>query len=181
MTDGPKTVNRIVISACRGQDKPMKTVARFLIPVFALTSCGPLSMYYQEGASVSRVQTETTQCQVQALDDAPVATQVRQGPPTYWPGRTRCDGRGNCYRTAGWWQPGQIYTVDVNKGLRDRVEAQCMAAKGYRPISLPPCKQRIKASVPPARTTQFPPIGTESCFVKFDDGSFQIITPGQTG
>lgn len=163
------------------QNKRMKTLLPLLFGILTLSSCGPLSLYYREGESVSRMQTETTACQVQALKDAPVANQVRQSPPVYWPGRTYCDGRGRCYRNPGWWEPGRIYTVDVNQGLRNKVEAQCMAAKGYRPISLPPCKQAVKSRVTPTRTTTLPPLSTESCFVKFDDGSFQIVTPGQVG
>ncbi|MGV6804604.1 MAG: hypothetical protein ACWA49_10395 [Ruegeria sp.] len=159
----------------------MKTVLRLIFLMILVGACGPLSIYYREGESVARLQSETTKCQVQALKDAPVANQVRQGPPVYWPGQTYCDGRGNCYRTAGWWEPGRVYSVDVNQGLRNTVEAQCMARKGYRPVSLPPCKQAVKSRVPPARTTTLPPLGTESCFVKFKDGSFQIITPGQSG
>lgn len=54
-----------------------------------------------------------------------------------------------------------------------------MAQKGFRPISLPPCKSGVKSRVPAVRTTTLPPISSESCFVKFKDGSFQIITPGQ--
>ncbi len=181
MTDAHRAVNRIVMTACVMQDKRMKTVLRLLVPLALLAGCGPLSMYYREGESVSRMQAETTECQVQALKDAPVANQVRQSPPTYWPGRTYCDGRGRCYRTGGWWEPGRVYTVDVNQGLRNTVEAQCMAKKGYRPVSLPPCKQSVKSGVPPTRTTVLPPLGTASCFVKFDDGSFQIITPGLPG
>ena len=159
----------------------MKTLFPMLLPLMVLTSCGPLSLYSREGESVSRLQAETTACQVAALKDAPVANQIRQTPPTYWPGRTYCDGNGRCHRTAGWWEPGRIYTVDVNKGLRNTVEAQCMAEKGFRPVSLPPCKSGVKSSVPPGRTTTLPPLSPQSCFVKFDDGSFQIITPGQSG
>ena len=159
----------------------MKTLLRLLLPCVALAACGPLSMYYREGENVSKLQAETTQCQVQALKQVPVANQVRQSPPTYWPGRTYCDGRGSCYRTGGWWEPGRIYTVDVNQSLRDTVEAQCMAQKGFRPVSLPPCKQSVKNRVPAARTTTLPPLSEASCFVKFDDGSFQIITPGPAG
>lgn len=158
----------------------MKTMLGMGVLATVLASCGPLSTYYREGESVSRMETETTECRVQALRDAPVSNQIRQGPPTYWPGRRYCDNRGRCYRSGGWWEPGRIYTVDVNKGLRDTVEAQCMAQRGYRPISLPPCRQSVKSQVPAARTTELPPLSTESCFVKFDDGSFQIITPGQT-
>jgi hypothetical protein len=160
----------------------MKSVVRLLIPMVVLSACsGPLSLYYREGESVTRMQSATTQCQVAALEDVPVANQVRQNPPTYWPGRTYCDGRGRCYRSPGWWQPGNVYTVDVNQGLRNQVEAQCMAKKGFRPVSLPPCKQNIKSSVPAVPTTKLPPLSTQSCYVKFDNGSFQIITPGQPG
>ncbi|WP_281972012.1 hypothetical protein [Ruegeria faecimaris] len=159
----------------------MKTIALTISLTLLLTACGPLSLYYQEGETVSQMQSETTGCQVQSLKDAPVANQVRQGAPTYWPGRTYCDGRGRCHRTGGWWQPGQIYTVDVNKGLRNKLEAQCMAQKGYRPVSLPPCKQGVKSRVAALPTTQLPPLSTDSCFVKFDNGTFQIITPGQAG
>ena len=163
------------------QNKRMKTLLPALICLLTLSACGPLFLYYREGESVSRMQTETTACQVQALKDAPVANQVRQSPPVYWPGRTYCDGRGRCYRNPGWWEPGRIYTVDVNEGLRNMVEAQCMAAKGFRPINLRPCKQGMKSRVAPTRTTTLPGLSTESCFVQFDDGSFQIITPGQAG
>ncbi len=160
----------------------MKTVLRLLLPVMALSACdSPLSLYYREGESVSRLQTETTQCQLQAVQDVPVATQVRQSPPTYWPGRTYCDGRGHCYRSAGWWQPGQVYTVDVNQGLRDEVEALCMAQKGFRPVSLPPCKQSVRSSASNVPTTTLPPLTTQSCYVKLDNGAFQILNPGQSG
>lgn len=159
----------------------MKTLFPMLVPLMVLSSCGPLSLYYREGETVSRLQKETTQCQLRAVKEVPVANQIRQSPPTYWPGRTYCDGRGRCYQSPGWWQPGRVYTVDVNQGLRNTVEAQCMAEKGFRPVSLPPCKQNVKSVVPLARTTTLPPLNSASCFVKFDDGSFQIITPGQSG
>ncbi|WP_170759706.1 hypothetical protein [Ruegeria lacuscaerulensis] len=160
----------------------MKSVLRLLIPIMALSACdGPLSLYYREGESVSRVQSETTQCQVQAVNEVPVANQVRQSPPTYWPGRTYCDSGGRCYRSPGWWQPGRVYTVDVNQGLRNQVEAQCMARKGFRPVSLPPCRQSVKSQTQAVPTTTLPPLTTQSCFVKFDNGTIQIISPGQAG
>ncbi|WP_425078362.1 hypothetical protein [Ruegeria denitrificans] len=159
----------------------MKTLFPILLPLMVLSSCGPLSLYYREGETVSRLQKETTQCQLKAVKEVPVANQIRQSPPTYWPGRTYCDGSGRCYQSPGWWQPGRVYTVDVNQGLRNTVEAQCMAQKGFRPVSLPPCKQNVKSRVPATRTTTLPPLNSASCFVKFDDGSFQIITPGQAG
>ncbi len=161
------------------QCKCMKTVIPLLVSMMALSACGPMSLYYREGESVARMQSETTECRVQAVNDVPVNNQIRQSPPVYWPGRSYCDGRGRCYRTPGWWEPGNIYTVDVNKGLRNNVEAQCMAKRGFRPVSLPPCRSGVKSRVPAAQTTKLPPLNNESCFVKFKDGSFQIITPGQ--
>ncbi len=163
------------------QDNCMKTILRLILPVVLLSSCGSLSLYYREGQTVSRMQTETTVCQVKALKEAPVANQIRQSAPVYWPGTRRCDSQGRCYTTPGWWQPGRIYSVDVNQSLRNQIEAQCMAGKGYRSVTLPPCKQSVKAQVAPARTTTLPPLSGASCFRKFDDGSFQIVTPGQSG
>lgn len=157
----------------------MKTGLPLLVCLMTLSACGPMSFYYREGESVARMQSETTECRVQSVKDVPVNNQIRQSPPVYWPGRSYCDNRGRCYRSPGWWQPGNIYTVDVNKGLRNNVEAQCMAKKGFRPVSLPPCRSGVKSRVPAVRTTNLPPLNTESCFVKFNDGSFQIITPGQ--
>ena len=181
MTDAILAVNSIVLNPWLRQCKLMKTVIPTSLLILALTACGPLSLYYREGASVSKMQTETTDCQIKALRDAPVANQVRQSPPIYYPGRTVCNSSGQCYTTGGWWQPGHLYTVDVNKGLRNRVEAQCMAQKGYRPVSLPPCRPNVKSLVPASRTTTLPPLGEGACFVRFDDGTFQIITPQQAG
>ena len=159
----------------------MKTVARLLLPVLILSGCSPLSLYYREGESVSRLQAETTECKVDALQDVPVANQIRQSPPVYWPGRTFCDGRGYCHRTPGWWEPGRVYTVDVNHDLRNSVEAQCMAKKGFQPVTLPRCDQGIRSKVPAERTLKLPPLSPQTCFVKLGDGSYQIITPGQPG
>lgn len=142
-----------------------------------LSGCGPLSIYYREGVSVSRMQSETTACQVKALRDAPVATQVRQSPPIYFPGRTVCNSAGQCYTTPGWWEPGNVYTVDPNAGLRGRVEQQCMADKGYAPVQLPTCSQNVAAQVQPVKSAKLPALGPKSCVVKFEDGSIQVVTP----
>lgn len=181
MTDAPQPVNSIVNRAPLRQAGRMKTALRMSALAFCLSACAPLSIYYREGESVSRMQTETTQCQVKALKDAPVATQIRQSPPIYYPPRTYCHGPGQCYTRPGWWEPGRVYSVDANAGLRKRVEAQCMAQKGFRPVSLPPCRQNVKSQVTAQRTTRLPALAGNSCFAKFDDGSFQIITPTQAG
>lgn len=177
MTDGPFRVNSIVTSCNLGQTDAMKILFRMIVLSLPLAACSELSIYYKEGASVSRMQTDTTDCQVAALKDAPVANQVRQSAPIYFPGRTICNSAGQCYQTPGYWEPGRIYTVDVNAGLRGQVEAQCMARRGYSPVTLQPCKQNVKSQVPQQRTTKLPQLTSGSCFVGFEDGSFQIISP----
>jgi len=54
-----------------------------------------------------------------------------------------------------------------------------MAKKGFRPVSLPACKQSVKSGVQAVPTTTLPPLTTQSCFVKLDNGSIQIVSPGQ--
>lgn len=158
---------------------------RLLIPTLAatviLTGCGPLSIYYREGVSVTRQQSDTLDCEVKALRDAPVANQVRQSPPIFYPGRTVCNAAGQCYTTPGSWAPGSVYTVDVNSGLRARVEQQCMAAKGYAPVELPRCSEAVAAQVQPARGAKLPALGPTSCVVTYQDGSFQVVTPRPAG
>lgn len=157
----------------------MKPVLPVLSAVLLAGACAaPLSIYYRPGVSVSRMQTETTNCQVAALKDAPVANQVRQRPPVYFPGRQYCNAGGGCWYAPGYWVDGGIYTVDVNRDLRNQVEAQCMAKKGYRPVSLPNCSANVKAAAPPAATSTLPQISQNSCVIRYDNGSWQIVTPG---
>lgn len=151
---------------------------RLSIPLafLALTACDTsLSTYYQSGVSVSRMQTDTTRCEVQALKEAPVANQVRQRPPIYFPGSQYC-GPGGCYYRPGYWVDGGIYTVDVNADLRGRVQDLCMAQKGYQPVNLPACSVSVAAAAPPRATTTLPRLTENSCVVRYDDGSWQIVT-----
>lgn len=141
--------------------------------VLLLGACAPLSIYYKPGAEVTRLQTDTTACEVQALKDAPVATQIRQNPPVFYPGRVYCDGAGRCWRGEPYWLEGSIYTVDVNADLRRRVTDQCMAGKGYTPARVPLCP--VGVTVPPGRTDVLPPLSPNSCAIKNADGSFRIV------
>jgi hypothetical protein len=143
-----------------------------------LSACGPVSFYYKPGVSVARQQTDLTNCEVAALRDAPVATQIRQGAPTYYPGERYCDSRGRCFYRPGYWIEGPIYTVDANSNLRDRVLAQCMAGRGYAPVSLPRCASGVAQSTPRQAMTTLPPLGQTSCIITHRDGSWQIVTPG---
>ena len=150
----------------------MKTLVRLLIPLLVLSSCSPLSLYYREGESVSRMQSETTQCRVAALKDAPVANQVRQTAPTLLAG-------AHLLRRAGQMLPNPGLV-----GTRANLHGRCQSRpaqygrstmhgpKRVSPRQPAPCRQNVKSRVPATPTTTLPPLSTESCFVKFDDGSF---------
>ena len=155
----------------------MRYAVLLTLPI-VLGACVPLSIYYKPGASVSRLERDTTQCQVDALSKAPVASQIRQEPPTYVPERKICDAAGNCTIRPGFWKDGQIYTVDVNQGLRGRVEEQCMADRGYQPVSIPACPSSVSQAVPAAATRTLPQLSPSSCAIRNRDGSWQIVNRG---
>jgi len=152
----------------------MRLIPLLLLPVL-LASCAPLSIYHKPGVSVARMERDTLDCEVSALRAAPVATQVRREPPTFVPARQVCDAAGNCRTQPGYWVQGAIYTVDVNAPLRARVEDQCMIDKGYSPVTLPACSQAVAQSLPAARTVTLPPLGPNSCVVRNQSGSWQIV------
>lgn len=176
MTDAPDLVNSIVTVFTLRQDARMRSFIKICVFGMAVSGCGPLSIYYKPGVAVSRMQTDTLNCEVKALNDAPVANQIRQRPPVYYPGRQYCSG-GNCTYRAGYWVSGGFYTVDVNASLRSRVEDQCMAQIGYQPVRLPRCSAGVAAQVPTAATRTLPQLTENSCSIINDDGTWQIVTP----
>lgn len=154
----------------------MKPLLLFMAMTTVLAGCLPLSIYYREGAQVSLMQRETLACEVRALRDAPVANQIRRTPPRFVPSRRICDGAGNCTTRPGYYVPGEVYTVDVNAGLRQRIEAQCMADKGFVPAKIPACPPGAAKAAVPARTAVLPRLSENSCVIRNQDGSFQIVT-----
>ncbi len=155
----------------------MRPISMFLISVVLLVGCDTsLSTYYRTGVSVSRLETDRTNCEVRALKDAPVANQIRQRPPIYFPGSRVCNTAG-CYQSPGYWVDGGIYTVDVNSGLRGRVLDMCMAGKGYQPVTIPRCSQAVSKAAPRTPTRKLPRLAENSCAIRYDDGSWQIVTP----
>ncbi len=175
MTDAPRGVNLFVISVPLGQHEGMTRFRPLLIALTALTACAPLTIYYKPGVAVARLQSDQTRCEVAALRDAPVATQIRQRPPIYFPGPRICDASGACYSQPGYWVDGGIYTVDLNADLRGRVTDQCMAAKGYQPVTIPLCPGAV-SSAPPMQTTTLPALTANSCAIRNQDGSWHIVS-----
>ena len=176
MTYALGAVNSFVLIRGLGHNGAMKPLIPLFGTILAIAACAPLSIYYRPGASVARMQTDQTQCQVRALKQAPVANQIRQRPPIYFPGRQICSASG-CYYSPGYWMGGGYYTVDVNAGLRGRAEQQCMGAKGYQPVTVPLCAPGIKSQVVAQQTRTLPPLTEQSCSIRYDDGSWQIVNP----
>jgi hypothetical protein len=177
MADAIWSVNSIVKSPPTTHNSTMRVSIRFLPVMLVLGACaGPLDVFYKPGATVTRMQTDETNCEVKALKDVPISEQIRQRPPIYYPGSSICNGSGNCWYRPGYWVDGGIYSVDVNKDLRNRVLTQCMANKGYSPVSIPLCSAGVKASAPNSTTTTLPSLTESSCYIKNEDGGFQIIS-----
>ena len=119
-----------------------------LVGLMGFAACAPLETYYRPGATVAAVNRDTTACEVRALRDVPASTITRRKPPVFVPGRRTCNASGNCVETPGYYVPGGFETFDPNTGLRLRVERQCMADKGYAPVSIPPCPDSVASAVP---------------------------------
>ena len=186
MTDGPERVKLIVIHRpirhCQYvwivPEVIMIRTALFGTALTLLGACAPFEIYYKTGTSVTKLQTDTTNCEVSALRDAPVANQIRQEAPYYIPGRTYCDANGNCHQGGGYWRQGRVYSVDVNAPLRQRVLDLCMANKGYQRTEIPVCSQSIARAAPPAITQTLPQLTSNSCVIRNEGGSWQIVTVG---
>ncbi|MEP5731856.1 MAG: hypothetical protein ABJL67_21050 [Sulfitobacter sp.] len=155
----------------------MRRLELSMIGVFAtLVACAPLETYYKPGASVSILNRDTTACEVKALRDVPSSTLTRRKPPIFIPGNRVCNAAGHCTGTRGHYVPGGFETYDPNDGLRLRVERQCMADKGYAPVSIPACPDHIAKAAPAGKTTRLPPLNDQSCVIRNKNGSFQIVT-----
>ncbi|UWR36246.1 hypothetical protein K3762_10555 [Sulfitobacter sp. W074] len=186
MTDGLARVKSIVFTIQQRHHGVMKPISpRASRSAFALTfvalmaaACAPLNTYYKPGATVAQVNRATTSCEVQALRDVPISTQIRREPPRYVPERRHCDANNNCTTRGGFYVPGELVTFDPNQDLRNRVEGQCMADKGFAPVSIPACPSNVARAAPARATTTLPALNPKSCVIRNSDGSFQIVTQG---
>lgn len=154
---------------------PVRLFSLLCAMLMVMASCAPLSIYHREGVAVSRMQSELLSCEISALADVPVNNQIRQEPPVYIPSRRRCDSKGRCYTTGGYFERGEIYTVDVNANLRGRAEQQCMANLGYAPVTIPNCPNSVFRAVPKRSTELLPRLTEQSCAVRYQDNSWQIV------
>jgi len=123
------------------------------------------------------MQTDSLTCETKALKDAPVANEIRQSAPIFYPGGQYCNG-SNCYFRPGYWVQGNIYTVDTNRGLRQRITQSCMATQGYQLVELQLCNPSVANAAGLGQTTRLPQLSENSCAIRNKDGSFQIVEPG---
>lgn len=144
--------------------------------VAAVTACGPIPVYHREGTDRGRVENDTLSCMTEALKQAPVANEIRHTPDRYYPGARHCVD-GKCWTRPGYWVQGTTYTVDVNLGLRKRLEQSCMAQKGYQQVPLQRCSQ-AEVGQRLASEPQRQPVLTEgTCVWRSPDGQLHILPP----
>ncbi len=180
MADAKLVVNSIVLVRGSGHLGVMKTLCFVFVVMLTLSACAPAPVYYREGASMAKMEDDLLNCKVAAVKDAPVATELRRGAPRYYPGYLRCNNSGHCYRTGGYFYPGEVYSVDVNASLRRDLENRCMARKGYAPVELPRCRAGTVGTVTTDQTTGtniMPPLSENSCIIDGNGGPAQIIDP----
>lgn len=146
----------------------------FCVGLLALASCGPLPVYYRSGADQTRINSDTLICEVKSLKEAPVANQIRQRPPIFYPPVQQCHG-GNCWTRPGYWVDGGTYTVDVNAGLRARLEQSCMTQKGYQRFELPRCSADQVAAL--SGKPGSGGLSEASCALRQKNGSTIILPP----
>ncbi|WP_333683241.1 hypothetical protein [Pontibaca methylaminivorans] len=149
--------------------------AALLLSLLALAACGPVRFYNKPGTSVAQMERDQTECEVESLRDAPVATRIRREPPYFVPPRQYCNAEGRCVIRGGYWREGAVYTEDVNAPLRARLRDMCMMKRGYTPVSLPRCPASVAAAAPQGATRILPQITQNSCVIRHRDGSWQIV------
>lgn len=136
-----------------------------------LSGCN-YTVYHQPGKTIQDRERALVHCDVKALKEAPVASEIRYTAPQLEE-RKICDNKGNCIIDTYWSTPDP-YTVDVNETLRHRIKEQCMIQRGYDKVSLPKCENGSAVSIP-ARMGK---LGPQSCVVRSQGGTLRISDTG---
>jgi hypothetical protein len=177
MTDGAFLVNRFVGPVRMRYHRIMKRwrllLSALCVPLLA--GCFPLTLYYQEGAEVARIDRDLMQCRVEALAKVPVDRRSRYIPPLY-DHRTVCNAAGACSTYRIMISPARWETYDANEGFRAEVAQQCMLNKGYARVRLPACSQSVIEATTITATQVQPPLTAGSCAIRLKSGRYQIVT-----
>lgn len=178
MTDGAFAVNCFV-GTRGGVYAGCMTRLRALAMLFGLpflAACFPLSLYYQEGTPVARIDADQTNCEIDALQKVPVDLRRRFISPIY-DYKTICNAAGACSTYRVLISPGRWESYDANEALRAKVARQCMHAKGYERVQLPACSPAVIEATTITATRVQPPITNKSCAIRLKSGRYQIVTP----
>lgn len=92
------------------------------------------AVYWKDEVSADQRRADHTSCEVAALQAAPRALSSTPNPTYRVPDNVQCTQVGNytnCYNYGGQVIGGGTTTTDYNQDLRDRVQDQCMASRGY--------------------------------------------------
>ncbi len=145
-----------------------------LAPVL-ISACAPYSGYYRDGQSVARLNADQTGCEVLAVNSVPPDKRVRTTPLRVVPGETVCNSEQVCVTSAPQVFGGEIYTVDANAGLRNRVAAQCMIDKGYRKVSVPACTPAVAKEAVARAPQVLPPLTGNVCAARSPDQGYVFV------
>lgn len=143
-----------------------------------LLACGPSSLYeaYQQGAPLHNVAykagvtpaaiaRDQVNCRAEAAREVPQNIRVSTTPLRVSNGRITCreiDGEKFCRQGEPRVSGGETKTRDLNAGLRVDYFGQCMADRGYRFVSLPPCPAGI--AVTSQLGDPLPALGATTCY-----------------
>lgn len=142
----------------------------------ATAACAPYSGYYQAGQTVARLNADQTTCEVQAAQKVPPNTQIRRTPVTVSPPQRVCNEAGDCVVYPGQVSGGDAYTVDTNLPLRQRVEDQCMGAKGYQKVQIPLCTPQVSKAIEGRAITTLPPLNDRVCAARTQSRDYVFVT-----
>ncbi len=146
----------------------------FLTAFAALSGCGGATLYYAEGVTLAARDADLAQCSEAAGLAYPVALQTRREPPRFIPPRQVCDAAGTCVTYPGGFEAGEVFTTDVNAGLRRAATQSCMARQGYSEIGLPFCANGVVADA----STRMPPLTQDSCLLRGYGAAPLVVNPG---
>ena len=127
--------------------------------------------FYKNGATVSVLESEELDCEVAAAQRVPQNIQVKTTPTYTTPTYTTCNNIGYstfCNSTGGQIYGGQTYSVDANADLRGRAFSQCMAQKGWRSASIPPCPAGVTPEQLTVRANRLPTLSRGTCYIAKD-------------
>lgn len=138
----------------------MKNRITALVSLVTLAACVTEPSVYTAawkiGQNGAARETDITACEVESLSKVPRALTTNVTPVYRTPSNVQCTSYGystNCVDYGGQVYGGQAYTQDVNAGLRERVQWQCLARKGYTPITRPTCTVEQRKAGETARSS----------------------------